>query len=256
MTPRAPVSLAVAARTLTAAAFAASLAIPAARAAESDGGGSPPPASGVNPLAGGIAEMIAMPGGAWRAARVGDSDAVWFISGNGRWVVRGEAYDLWRGERLRDFDAVRASTRTIRLDGLGPIWDDLAPLSFGSGPRDVVVFADPRCPVCETLIAGLRAHENRFRIVVLQIPLLGEASGRLVKSVHCAADRGAALAAVRDHAPAAGLVQRADCDGAPILRRLATAQLIGLQAVPFMIHADGRFIEGAPDDLAAWLEDR
>jgi thiol:disulfide interchange protein DsbC len=254
MTPRVLVSLAVAARTLTAAALAASLPIPAALA--QSGGGPPAPASGVNPLAGGIAEMIAMPGGAWRAARVGDTGAVWFISGNGRWVVRGEAYDLWQGERLRDFDAVRASTRTIRLDGLGPIWDDLAPVSFGSGLQDIVVFADPRCPVCEELLARLRAHEDRFRIVVLQIPLLGEASGRLVKSVHCAADRGAALAAVRDHAPAAGLVQRADCDGAPILRRLATAQLIGLQAVPFMIHADGRFIEGAPDDLAAWLEDR
>jgi thiol:disulfide interchange protein DsbC len=252
MTPRAPVSLAVAARTLTATALAASLAIPAALA-RSDGGGPPPPASGANPLARGIAEMIAMPGGAWRAARVGDTDDVWFISGNGRWVVRGEAYDLWQGERLRDFEAVRASTRTIRLDGLGPIWDDLAPVSFGSGPQDIVVFADPRCPVCEALLVRLRAHEDRYRIVVLQIPLLGDASGRLVKSVHCAADRDAALAAVRDHAPAAGLVQRADCDGAPILRRLAAAQLIGLQAVPFMIHPDGRFIEGAPDDLAAWI---
>jgi thiol:disulfide interchange protein DsbC len=248
MTPRMRSFRTVAARTAAAGAFAASLLAPAAQAEAAADRAGPPLAA--------IEEMIAMPGGAWRAARGADG-AVYFLSGNGRWVVRGEAYDLWQGERLRDFDAVRASTRVIRLQGLGRIWEDLAPIAFGTGPEELVVFTDPRCPVCEALLGRLRAVADRYRIVVLQIPLLGDASGRIVRAVHCAADADAARAAVFDGRPAAALVERPDCDGRPILRRLAAAQLIGLQGVPFMIHGrDGRFVEGAPEDLDAWLEAR
>lgn len=248
MTPRTHTFRTVAARTAAAVAFAASLPAPTAMADAGVGRAGSPLAA--------IEEMIAMPGGAWRAARGADG-AVYFLSGNGRWVVRGEAYDLWQGERLRDFDAVRASTRVIRLQGLGRIWEDLAPIAFGTGPEEIVVFTDPRCPVCEGLLGQLRAHGDRYRIVVLQIPLLGDASGRIVRAVHCAADADAGRAAVFDGRPATALAERADCDGRPILRRLAAAQLIGLQGVPFMIHGrDGRFIEGAPGDLDAWLEGR
>jgi thiol:disulfide interchange protein DsbC len=252
MTPRA-LPHTVAARTLTTSALAASLAILSCAAAAQDHAA---PLSAA-PLAGGIQEMVAMPGGAWRAARVGEGDAgaVYFVSGNGRWVIKGEAYDLWAGERLRDFEAVRAATRSIRFDGLGAIWDDLDPVAFGRGDRDVVVFSDPNCPACRDLLNRLQAFEADWRVVVLQIPLLGDASGRRIREVHCAADRDAARAAVREGSRSA-LAPRPDCDAAPILRRIATAQMIGLQGVPFMVHDDGRFIEGAPVDLAGWLEAR
>ncbi len=257
MTPRAQQNTTVAARNWVGPAPAALLVATLAASLLGYAAGAPPAAAAgaASPLLGGVEEMAVVPGGPWRAARVAGSDALYFVSGNGRWVVKGEAYDLWGGERLGDFEAMRASTRSIRLNGLGPIWNDLAPVSFGDGDEDVVVFSDPRCPTCEALIHRLRSFEDRYRIVVLQIPILGEASGRIVKTVHCAQDADAARAVVRDGAPAAKLAVRPDCDGEAILRRIATAQLIGLQGVPFMIHApSGRFIEGEPDDLAAWLE--
>lgn len=256
MTPRNPFSHAVAPRKRFGVS-AASLLLSALMA----GSGLAQDARDANPLAGGIEEMVTMPGGAWRAARVGRGagadDRVYFVSENGRYVVRGEAYDLWEGARLRDFEAVRASTRSIKLSGLGLIWDDLDPITFGDGEEDVIVFADPRCPACEELIARLLPLSDSYRIVVLQVPLLGDASGKLVKAAHCAVDREAVRTAIVTATPMGELEQRPECDAQPILRRLATAQMIGVRGVPFMIHGrDGRFTEGAPADLAAWLEVR
>lgn len=210
-----------------------------------------------SPLARGIAEMASMPGGPWRAVRVEGSDALYFISGNGRWVVKGEAYDLWAGAALLDFEAVRASTRTVAFAGLGDLWPGLAPVTFGTGETDIIVFADPRCPHCEALIRDLQPFADRYRILVLQIPLLGEDSGRIVRAVHCAADRDAARAAVLAGPRAAPLAPAASCDLGPLQRRLVTAELIGVRGVPFMVHGQtGRFVEGRPDDLAAWLGGR
>jgi thiol:disulfide interchange protein DsbC len=210
-----------------------------------------------SPLARGIAEMASMPGGPWRAVRVEGSDALYFISGNGRWVVKGEAYDLWAGAALPDFEAVRASTRTVAFAGLGDLWPGLAPVTFGTGETDIIVFADPRCPHCEALIRDLQPFADRYRILVLQIPLLGEESGRIVRAVHCAADRDAARAAVLAGPRAAPLAPAASCDLGPLQRRLVTAELIGVRGVPFMVHGrTGRFVEGRPDDLAAWLGGR
>ena len=213
-----------------------------------------------SPLRGGIAEMVELPGGSWRAVRVSGrasgGDALYFISGNGRWVVRGRAYDLWAGQELPDFEAVRTSTRTVAFGGLGDLWAELDPIVFGRGETDIVVFADPRCPHCEALIRRLRAHEADYRVLVLQIPLLGEDSGRTVQALHCAVDRDAARDALLAGDRGLGLARRESCDLGPLQRRLVTAQLIGLQGVPFMIHGvTGRFVEGVPEDLGRWLRE-
>lgn len=207
-----------------------------------------------SPLSGGIAEMAVIPGGEWRAVRVTGSTDLYFISGNGRWVVKGRAYDLWAGRDLADFEAVRASTQTVALQGLARIWDDLDPIAFGRGETEIVVFADPACPHCEALIHDLRRFEAEYRVLVLQIPLMGPESGRTVQALHCAEDEDAARAALLAGDSGQRLRQKASCDLAPLQRRLVTAQLIGLRGVPFMVHAgDGRFVEGRPQDLGRWL---
>lgn len=209
-----------------------------------------------SPLRGGIAEMIELPGGSWRAVRASGGEALYFMSGNGRWVVRGRAYDLWAGKELPDFEAVRTSTRTVAFSGLGDLWAELDPIAFGRGETEIIVFADPLCPHCEALIRRLQALAADYRVLVLQIPLLGAESGRIVQALHCAADREAARAALLAGDPGLGLQRRDTCDLGPLQRRLVTAQLIGVRGVPFMIHGKtGRFIEGAPEDLARWLRE-
>ncbi|MCA2453739.1 DsbC family protein, partial [Vibrio alginolyticus] len=46
------------------------------------------------------------------------------------------------------------------------------------------------------------------------------------------------------------------CNLEPMQRTLVTAQILGIQGVPFIVANDGRISRGRPYDLSAWLEGR
>ncbi|MEO1457736.1 MAG: thioredoxin fold domain-containing protein, partial [Pseudomonadota bacterium] len=169
-----------------------------------------------SPLAGGIEEMIDIPGGTWRAVR--SAGRTYFMSANGRYVVEGRAYDLWAGRPLDDFQAVRQSTTRITLAGFDAVWDDLAPTEFGEGAAVVSVFMDPNCPHCHALLTELWHLRQLVRVRVLPLPLFGEDSGRKTRAIHCAADQGAAVEAVLGHREEATLAQKPDCTLEPLHR--------------------------------------
>ncbi|MEO0622231.1 MAG: DsbC family protein [Pseudomonadota bacterium] len=213
-----------------------------------------PPARPGSPLASGIDAMVKIPGGSWQAVRAGGE--TYWMSGNGRWVVKGQAYDLWAGTPLHDFADIRTAVETVKLGGFDGLMADLEPMRFGSGAIEVAVFVDPACPHCHELLGRLARIEDQVSVAVLQIPAFGEASGRQVRAMHCAEDPDAAREALFGQRPALSLVQRPDCAIEALHRRLVTAQMIGLRGVPFMVRLDsGRFVEGVPRDLTAWLED-
>lgn len=206
-----------------------------------------------SPLAGGIDAMVKIPGGSWQAVRAGGE--TYWMSGNGRWVVKGQAFDLWAGAPLEDFSDIRTAVETVKLGGFDGLMVDLEPIRFGSGAIEIAVFVDPACPHCHDLLGRLALIEDQVSVAVLPIPAFGEASGRQVRAMHCAEDPDAAREALFGKRPALGLAQRPNCPIEALHRRLVTAQMIGLRGVPFMVRLDsGRFVEGVPRDLAAWLE--
>ncbi|TFT44863.1 DsbC family protein, partial [Proteus mirabilis] len=52
------------------------------------------------------------------------------------------------------------------------------------------------------------------------------------------------------------LEQDDTCNLEPMQRTLVTAQILGIQGVPFIVANDGRISRGRPYDLSAWLEGR
>jgi thiol:disulfide interchange protein DsbC len=202
-----------------------------------------------------IDDSVSLPGG-WLAVRRDGADDLFLISGDGRYVVQpAQMVDTQTGRALRDYPSVAASVRDPVLARLDGVWDDLRPVDRGEGAHDVIVFTDPHCPYCKALIAELAAYRDTVRVRVIEVPILGQASNPLVVEAFCAADPAAGSDAVFGVGPRDGLAQIADCPRDILGRRLVVAQLLGLRAVPFLIDArDGRFSEGRPDDLAAWLE--
>jgi len=125
-----------------------------------------------DPRAAKIKEIVTLP---IKGIRAVESDGqIVFISDNGRFVITGQIYDVWG-----------------RMDV-----DKLNTISFGHGPKDVVLFVDPRCGVCHKLIGEAKplAEEYTFKIVV--IPALGDESNQLAKALHCAKDKTNALDAL------------------------------------------------------------
>jgi thiol:disulfide interchange protein DsbC len=202
----------------------------------------------------GIDGMRRLPVQGVQMVRAGER--VLFVSANGRYVFTGPAWDLWHGAALDSLDtagrlADRIDLQRLRLDPKA-----LGAFQLGKGEGEVVIFVDPRCPHCRDLMSRLPALAERYRFLLVPLPVLGPDSEDAVARLGCLATSDAAAA--RD----ALLNDKADelpaptpgCGQAPAQRALVTAQLLGIAGVPYLIAPDGRLWQGVPEDLKAWLE--
>ena len=190
---------------------------------------------------------------------VQSGDKTFFVSANGRYVFLGPAIDLWHGERIDSLaDADRLMGR-IDISRLKLDLSELGALDVGGGSQDVLVFVDPACPQCATLleqIAGLSPTQRapyRFRLIPLA--LLGAPSLAAAVNLNCLAEtnRPAATQALLTHRLAALPPAQERCGQGALQRALVTAHLLGVTSVPFLIAPDGRLQTGVPTDLLAWL---
>ena len=130
-------------------------------------------------------------------------------------------------------------------------WDRFAPLVFGDGRDEVVVFTAPSCPYCRQLIDHLPALAERYRVVVLPISFTSYDAQR-VRALACAADQDAAARAFLLHQDVI-LPQQEPCDLDAIRARYAEADRRRVTAVPFIVRSDGNVSQGLRPDLDAWL---
>jgi thiol:disulfide interchange protein DsbC len=189
-----------------------------------------------------------------------DTGELMFISGNGRYVIRGQVADLWHAKLIDSYDELTALAGRLDLARIGLEPAELGALMLGEGAAaPTVVFLDPLCPHCKDLLAQLDDEllkQHRFALVLL--PVLGRASEQDALGLACLAetDPDAALRALLDASrqdvptPQAG----ASCGQEPLQRSLVAAQLLGIAGVPFLIAPDGRTHRGAPPHLAQWID--
>lgn len=197
--------------------------------------------------------MVSLPVTGMKA--VESNGRIVFMSDSGRFVIDGTLYDAWSKKALTSLDEIRAAGNTLDLGRLGLNMDDLNPLILGEGDKKVVVFVDPRCPHCHELLKQALPLTKEYTFQLLPVPVLGPDSERQVGQLGCAEDRQAALDALVS-GRIGGLAQSDSCDLEPMQRTLVTAQILGIQGVPFIIASDGRISRGRPYDLGAWLEGR
>ncbi|WP_052238978.1 TraA family conjugative transfer protein [Escherichia coli] len=149
----------------------------------------------------------------------------------------------------------RQAGNTLDLSRLGLKMDDLNPLTLGEGKKKVVVFVDPRCPHCHELLKQALPLTKEYTFQILPVPVLGPDSERQVRQLGCARDKKAAADALLN-GRIGNLEQDDACNLEPMQRTLVTAQILGIQGVPFIVANDGRISRGRPYDLSAWLEGR
>ncbi len=175
-----------------------------------------------------------------------------YVSDNGRYLIRGSAYDLWHGAELTSLAQAEDLGGRIDLARLTLDPADLGTLDTGTGPA-VLVFVDPHCPHCADLLAALPSFTDRYRFRLIPLPIAA-ASQAAVLALHClgSTDPAAALKALSeqtDPPPGAAV----GCGQGTAQRALVTAQLLGVRGTPFLIAPDGRLHQGRPADLADWL---
>jgi thiol:disulfide interchange protein DsbC len=190
-----------------------------------------------------------------------DTGELLFLSGNGRYVIRGQIADLWHAKLVDSFGELIDLQGRLDLARMKVDPAELGALSVGVGPERVVAFIDPRCPHCKDMLAQLDdwALREKYRFDLVLLPILGRESEEESLRIACAAERDedAALQALLGGTaqdlpkPESG----STCGQESLTRALITAQLLGIGGAPFLIGPDGRVSRGAPASLGAWLDD-
>ena len=161
---------------------------------------------------------------------------VYYLSGNGKFLLAGKLYDLEAGT-----DLTENTYNEMRRNMVAGIRDDE---TIVYAPRDykytVNVFSDPECPYCRKLHGQIEQYNERgIRIRYLLLPLLGEQARRQAVGAWCSRDRRAAL----DRAKLGAPVPAGSCDN-PIDKNISFAALLGVHATPAFLLDNGRLVLG------------
>lgn len=185
---------------------------------------------------------------------------VFFISQNGRYVIKGDMYDMWSGgERVPDIATLNATSSIINLDKIGVKMEDLFALKYGHGPEKVTVFVSPGCPYCKKLMQTMKTGEleDKYTFNIVPLPYMGKQSQIAVKKLVAAkgSNPQAALdALMSDNYGALPLKESNKLDLEGVKRSMLTAKIIGINQVPVLLSSAGVMQVGLPDSLPKWLE--
>ncbi|WKL67280.1 DsbC family protein [Pseudomonas qingdaonensis] len=180
------------------------------------------------------------------------------VSDNGRFIIQGKVYDTWSQKELQTLEEARAAANYIPIDKAKMGFEDLAPMSIGTGDKVVTMFSDPACKFCKEIMEEARTSlPEGYRLDVLMLPLLSERSATRTTELHCAQDPAAAWKAAVKGDLNSPLAQKpaGACELEVIGKRRLTAQFIGARNVPFLVRDDGLVRQGKPaEGLRAWIE--
>lgn len=207
--------------------------------------------TGLDPSAVKIDDIVKLPITGMRA--VESEGQILFVSESGRFVITGQLHDIWSRTALSTMSQIRDASERLHLRRMGLDVDALNTISLGSGPREVVIFVDPRCSACHTLIEDARALAGDYTFKLVVVPALGDESNRLAKALYCAQDKARALDALVGNA-LGDLAQRPACDTTGYDQTLLMAHMLSIEGVPIVVAPDGRYSKGRPLDLKSWLE--
>lgn len=174
------------------------------------------------------------------------------MSDNGRFVIKGELFDLWTRQRVTDFAemqqlATRLDLRKMQLD-----INALNTVLLGSGSKTVVVFITTGCLHSKRLIQISKPLTQQYRFQWVLIPEKGKHGRQQVNRILYHPSPEQALAAVADNQVDQLPVATNQENQRHQLTEL-TAHLLNVDQVPFLIAPDGRFHRGLPKDLSGWL---
>jgi thiol:disulfide interchange protein DsbC len=178
---------------------------------------------------------------------------IMFMSENGRFVLRGQLYDIWYKDSIDTPAEIEDAATRIHFKRMAANLDDYNTLTIGTGKEEVVAFVDPLCSICHKLMKDAQGLGLKYTFKFIVVPALGDESNKLARRVFCAANRKDALHAFMSKTLET-LEQKKTCDTKQYDMTLMMAHLLDIQAVPFVVAPDGRPSLGRPSNLKQWLE--
>ena len=177
---------------------------------------------------------------------------VFLMSENGRFVIQGQLTDTWHKKTLDTMDEIRYAASHVDVASMGLPLASMNTIVFGQGEREILVFVDPLCTPCKTFVTDAQRHSDDYRFTLIVVPALGDASHTLSRQLFCSSDKTEALALFMS-GDLSSMPQASHCDATHYDLTLTFAQLMDVQAVPYVIAPDGRHRAGVGQDIWQWV---
>lgn len=181
-----------------------------------------------------------------------DDGTIMFVSDTGRFAIVGELVDVWQAKTLDSMRDIQEAVETMNLRSQGIDVEKLNVASVGTGPKEVVVFVDPICSTCTSLMedAEKLAADYTFRFLV--IPAFGDESNELARHLFCASNPEERYQALRNGA-IRSLDRKSKCPMDYYDQTLLITHLLGIDGVPYILSHDDKTYRGRPANLGQWL---
>jgi len=163
---------------------------------------------------------------------------MFYISGNGRFVFKGELLDL--GTRRNLTEEVRSSARASLLEQLDQ--DDYIEFASDHIEHTIYVFTDVDCAYCRKLHQDVpELNKNGVAVRYLAYPRAGVNShtGREMQAVWCADDRQQALTRAKNNEA----IESKKCDS-PVAQEYALGKTLGVRGTPAIYLENGHMLPG------------
>lgn len=178
-----------------------------------------------------------------------------YVSENGRYVITGRLVDVLQRKPLDTMKDIKDSVNRLSFDQLGMDIDTLNTVTIGNGPKRVITFIDPLCPVCIKVMQDAEKLKNEYTFKFIVVPALGAESNVLASKVQCVQNPADLVPAIMQ-GKMASIPMQPDCKPKGYDMTLLLSDLMGVNGVPFVIAPNGEIARGRPVNLRSWLEER
>jgi len=175
---------------------------------------------------------------------------VYYITGDGRYFLHGDMYDLKERHNLTELQ--RTDARNVLLKDVSS--DEYIEFTPAHPKHVIYVFTDVDCPYCRRLHSHIKEINNLgIAVRYLAFPRQGVDTETYaeMESVWCAKDRNRALT----DAKLGKKPVKLDCTNT-VAQQFALGQSMGVHGTPAVFTSSGKYLGGymAPDELEQAIE--
>lgn len=175
-----------------------------------------------------------------------------YVSADGRFMVRGDIYDIRGNDNITE--ARRAEARMAAMRDVGE--DQMVIFSPKQVKHTITVFTDIDCGYCRKLHREIDQYlAEGIRVRYMFFPRSGPDtdSWRKAEQVWCSADRKGALT----KAKAGEALKSKPCSPNPVQQHYAAGMLFGVQGTPAIITDSGELVPGyvSAAELSSYFKD-
>lgn len=167
------------------------------------------------------------------------------VSQNGRYAIGGDfkLMDMWNLQEVKTPQDLIASRR-INFARIGVKLEELGALKYGRGKKEVTVFIDPVLPQSKSLFSIIDPLKSSFTFNLIMIPSKGGLAGGGIFKLACLNNPAEAVTVIKQGTIAKLPKPSPACQPQALPRAMVTAQLIGINRLPYTVAANGEVFEG------------